>query len=52
MYITWQEPRQANGVIMGYRVYYVHNNLTDVRTVRATGQHMGYTLDALGMAKT
>lgn len=29
--LSWSEPESANGVIAGYRVYYMHSNYTDVK---------------------
>ncbi|KAG7198497.1 hypothetical protein KM043_005870 [Ampulex compressa] len=29
--LSWSEPENANGVITGYRVYYMHANYTDVQ---------------------
>ncbi|XP_014607845.1 PREDICTED: tyrosine-protein phosphatase 99A isoform X5 [Polistes canadensis] len=29
--LSWSEPECANGVITGYRVYYMHSNYTDVQ---------------------
>ncbi|XP_043500700.1 tyrosine-protein phosphatase 99A isoform X2 [Polistes fuscatus] len=29
--LSWSEPECANGVIAGYRVYYMHSNYTDVQ---------------------
>lgn len=29
--LSWAEPENANGVIAGYRVYYMHSNYTDVK---------------------
>jgi len=29
--LSWSEPENANGVIIGYRVYYMHSNYTDVK---------------------
>ncbi|XP_052891620.1 tyrosine-protein phosphatase 99A isoform X2 [Anopheles moucheti] len=28
--LTWREPEKANGAIHGYRVYYIHQNQTDL----------------------
>lgn len=32
MELSWAEPDNANGVIVGYRVYHMHSNYTDVET--------------------
>lgn len=29
--LSWSEPENANGVIAGYRVYYMYSNYTDVK---------------------
>jgi len=29
--LAWSEPLNANGVIAGYRIYYMHSNYTDVK---------------------
>ncbi|XP_076619526.1 putative receptor-type tyrosine-protein phosphatase mosPTP-1 isoform X3 [Colletes latitarsis] len=29
--LSWSEPENANGIISGYRVYYMHSNYTDVQ---------------------
>lgn len=29
--LSWSEPENANGIIVGYRVYYMHSNYTDVK---------------------
>lgn len=34
IYLKWLEPLHANGPIGGYRVYFMHNNYTDVRTFK------------------
>ncbi|KAK9718919.1 Fibronectin type III domain [Popillia japonica] len=33
----WHEPERTNGAIEGYRVYYIHANYTDVRTIHTKG---------------
>ncbi|XP_076175855.1 putative receptor-type tyrosine-protein phosphatase mosPTP-1 isoform X4 [Ptiloglossa arizonensis] len=33
--LSWVEPDSANGVISGYRVYYMHSNFTDVQMYKA-----------------
>lgn len=30
--LSWSEPENANGAIVGYRVYYMHSNYTEVET--------------------
>ena len=46
--ISWQRPKFPNGLIQGYRLYYMHKNYTDVRTVREPAQDMEYLLEDLG----
>ncbi|XP_034171588.1 putative receptor-type tyrosine-protein phosphatase mosPTP-1 isoform X3 [Osmia lignaria lignaria] len=29
--LSWAEPESANGIISGYRIYYMHSNYTDVQ---------------------
>ena len=45
--VHWQEPTTPNGVIAGYRIYYMHDDFTDVMTVRATEHTMYYILRGL-----
>ena len=45
--VHWQEPIEPNGIIAGYRIYYMHDNFTDVQTVRSTNPTMFYTLNGL-----
>ena len=37
-----------NGVVKGYRLYYMKHNFTDVVTVRQTGSNVEYELHDLG----
>ena len=46
--VTWQQPSQPSGVIQGYRLYFMHTNFTDVRTVKEAGEHLQYKLEGLG----
>ncbi|XP_071863739.1 putative receptor-type tyrosine-protein phosphatase mosPTP-1 isoform X3 [Bombus fervidus] len=32
--LSWAEPDYANGIISGYRIYYMHSNYTDVQMYR------------------
>jgi len=41
------QPEELNGVITGYRLYYMHNNFTDVHTVHASASQMQHTLSSL-----
>jgi hypothetical protein len=45
--VHWQEPTTPNGIIAGYRIYYMHDNFTDVQTVRTTNPTMFYVLRGL-----
>lgn len=45
--LRWMEPDRANGAIDGYRIYYMHANFTDVKSLKlnkGTGSHIQYTL--------
>ncbi len=46
--VRWQRPRHPNGIVQGYRLYYVHKNFTDVQTVRDPEEDMEHTLHGLG----
>lgn len=48
MEISWWEPARANGVLLGYRLYFLHNNFTSVQTVRDNKSAMVETLTRLG----
>ena len=45
--VHWQQPTTPNGLIAGYRIYYMHDNFTDVETVRSTNPNMFYVLRGL-----
>ena len=45
--VHWLEPTTPNGLIAGYRIYYMHDNYTDVQTVRSTNPDMSYVLQRL-----
>ena len=45
--VHWQQPTTPNGIIVGYRIYYMHDNFTDVQTVRHTEAHMSHVLRGL-----
>ncbi|CAB4058090.1 PTPRG [Lepeophtheirus salmonis] len=45
--VHWHEPYAPNGIIQGYRLYYMHQNFTDVRTVRNPSPQMQYLLEGL-----
>lgn len=49
--LSWSEPESANGVITGYRVYYLHSNYTDVQTLKIydnSGPNVEFVLKDLG----
>lgn len=33
--LSWAEPDYANGIISGYRIYYMHSNYTNVQMYRS-----------------
>lgn len=48
--IGWREPENLNGAIVGYRVFYIHQNQTYFATVRsgtAAGELIRYDLSDL-----
>ncbi|XP_071748929.1 putative receptor-type tyrosine-protein phosphatase mosPTP-1 isoform X2 [Lepeophtheirus salmonis] len=45
--IHWRQPTNPNGIIIGYRLYYMHKDFTDVETVRRPQEHMQYRLSGL-----
>ncbi|XP_063219446.1 tyrosine-protein phosphatase 99A-like isoform X2 [Bacillus rossius redtenbacheri] len=36
--LSWSEPEHPNGKILGYHLYFIHANTTDVKTVNASGK--------------
>jgi len=50
IYLNRSLPEEPNGVITGYRLYFMSNNFTDVQTVQATSNHMQYTLESLSQS--
>jgi hypothetical protein len=48
--VSWSQPDEVNGVIVGYRLYYMHNNFTDVVTIHASTPQMQHTLSSLSKA--
>ena len=46
--LGWSRPAMPNGVIKGYRLYFMKHNFTDVVTVRQTGSNIEYELHDLG----
>lgn len=52
--IGWREPENLNGAIMGYRVFYIHQNQTYFATIRsgtAVGELITYVLNDLSKWK-
>lgn len=47
VYLSWGQPEQPNGIIQGYRLYFMHKNFTDVRTIRNPIPEMEYPLKDL-----
>ncbi|XP_059092018.1 tyrosine-protein phosphatase 99A-like [Tigriopus californicus] len=45
--VSWWEPARANGILQGYRIYYLHNNVTSVQTVKDNKSAMIETLARL-----
>lgn len=45
--VHWQQPTTPNGLVAGYRIYYMSGNYTDVMTVRSTNPSMFYVLRGL-----
>eukprot|EP00094_Tigriopus_californicus_P012020 TCALIF_11614-PA protein Name:"Similar to Ptp99A Tyrosine-protein phosphatase 99A (Drosophila melanogaster)" AED:0.07 eAED:0.07 QI:0/0.7/0.45/0.81/1/1/11/539/1209 len=45
--LHWRQPSHPNGIIQGYRLYYMQTNFTDVRTVRNPRSSMDFTLNGL-----
>lgn len=48
--LSWAEPDYANGIISGYRIYYMHSNYTDVKMYRTEydGPIIEFVLKELG----
>jgi receptor-type tyrosine-protein phosphatase gamma len=45
--LSWNKPERPNGQITGYRLYYMHANYTDVKTVRRTDPRIEFVLEDL-----
>jgi receptor-type tyrosine-protein phosphatase gamma len=45
--LSWNKPERPNGQITGYRLYYMHANYTDVKTIRKIDPHIEFTLKDL-----
>ncbi len=46
--VGWHRPRHPNGIVQGYRLYYMHKNFTDVQTIREPEDRMDFHLGGLG----
>ena len=46
--LSWAEPSNPNGVIKGYRIYFMRKNFTDVQTVRGADPAQKFVLTELG----
>lgn len=45
--VRWHQPKFPNGIIQGYRLYYMHKNYTDVQTIRDPEEEMEHNLEGL-----
>ena len=45
--VDWSRPSSPNGVILGYHLYFLQGNQTDVRTIRSQDPRMEYILNDL-----
>ncbi len=45
--VLWHVPSHPNGIIQGYRLYYMHQNFTDVKTVKDARESMEFVLEGL-----
>ena len=50
--VSWTQPEELNGVITGYRLYYMHNNFTDVFTIHSSSPQMQHTLSSLSKSRS
>jgi hypothetical protein len=46
--LSWYEPENPNGIIKGYRIYFMRKNFTDVQTVRNGDKFQKFILTDLG----
>lgn len=46
--LSWSEPENPNGLIKGYRIYFMRKNFTDVQTVRNGEKFQKFILTDLG----
>ena len=45
--LHWMEPEFPNGIITGYRLYYMTKKMTDVQTVKDSSKEIVYMLKNL-----
>ena len=45
--LHWMEPESPNGIITGYRLYYMTKKMTDVQTVKDSSKEIVYMLKNL-----
>jgi receptor-type tyrosine-protein phosphatase gamma len=50
--VDWSRPSNPNGVIEGYRLYFLHGNFTDVKTIKSRDPRVDYVLTNLGKNNT
>ena len=48
--VDWSMPANPNGVIEGYRLYFLHGNYTDVKTIKSRDPRVDYVLTDLSPA--
>ena len=48
--VDWSRPANPNGVIEGYRLYFLHGNYTDVKTIKSRDPRVDYVLTDLAPA--
>lgn len=45
--LSWSEPQHKNGIILGYRVFYMHSNFTEVKTLKKNNETIDFLLNDL-----
>lgn len=38
MELSWHEPENKNGLVNGYRIFYMHSNFTDVNSLKTNNE--------------
>lgn len=51
MELSWLEPENKNGIILGYRIYYMHSNFTEVNTLKKNNESIEFVLGNLSEYK-